>query len=149
MTDKRAPYRLHIGIRITKQILWTMLTDLKDEPLMHFRTLSGAMRWLAADEYTSVEFRSGKWAGIITFAHEPITSDTIEYYADHRFRIAEEATRGEDNRPITQLWGEWNYRKDTDLRLLEGNKIRAPESHPSESKDDRADADPRPVRKPV
>lgn len=138
---KPAPYRLHIGLRITQKILWTMLTDLNDEPKLHFRTVAGALRMLANDDYTSVQYRAGDYTGTITIEHDPIPQSGMIYFVDHRFRIAEEPDHGKDSGTTAQLWSQWHDRKNANLRLLEGCEIRPPTRDPSEPEHERAATD--------
>src|SRR5574337_404132 len=73
-------YVLHIGVRVTNKVLWTMISDLDGVPLRNFPNVEAAIHWLYLRDVREVAWRSGNYTGTMTLDYDEIEEARILYH---------------------------------------------------------------------
>ena len=95
--DHSTKYRLHLGVRITQRVLWTLITDAEDNPVMNFPNVEAAVHWLHNKGETCVIWRSGNYTGTLTLGYEPDAESDILYHIGTPKQQVQEVLNGEGN----------------------------------------------------
>lgn len=140
--DGTTNYTLHLGVQVTQRVLWTLITDERDEPIMNFPNVAAALQWLDAQGIAEIRWRSGPYTGTLTLRYEEDPESAIMYHVGTPDSKVQEVTHGQDNSSHSFVRSKRLSREIRRLQQVEGNPVREAARRARQPPNKRTDANP-------